>query len=288
MILNIILKNYFRCKIKNNLLEMKINTFLQMEEEFEDLKEKVKYDEGKFLENDRKDNEIIILRRENSILKKEIIKLEEKNKNYEDEFKREEDIINSLKHKIAELNKKFSDVSDTNTKKVNENDNNTSNHNISIKILNCKNLIDNYNMKTKKVFLDSFSKKYKQTYNSDFSEIDANNGRNIRLLFKNKISNFNSSVSNINKPQQNNNKNIFIRCLNINKNNIKKIKSKSVSMEGEKKNNSNNKNINFKKFTENKTNSFRIKKKPKNRYKLKSFWRSIINKNYSQDEIKIN
>ena len=36
-------------------------------------KEKAKYEEGCFLNNDRNDNEILILREENSNLKKEII-----------------------------------------------------------------------------------------------------------------------------------------------------------------------------------------------------------------------
>ena len=49
-----------------------------MEEDYEELRQKVRYDDGKFLDNDRKDNEIIILRRENSNLKKEIIKFNEK------------------------------------------------------------------------------------------------------------------------------------------------------------------------------------------------------------------
>ena len=51
-----------------------------MKEEFDSLKEKVKYKNGKFLEDDRKENEIIILRNENSNLKNEIKKMEIKNK----------------------------------------------------------------------------------------------------------------------------------------------------------------------------------------------------------------
>ena len=42
---------------------------------------KLKYEDGRFLNNDRKDNEIIIIRGENSILKNEINKLEEQIKN---------------------------------------------------------------------------------------------------------------------------------------------------------------------------------------------------------------
>ena len=75
------LKNLLHYQIKNNSLEVKIDAFMKIQEDYEELKDKVKYEGGKFLENDRKDNEIIILRRENSALKKEIQKLENKNKN---------------------------------------------------------------------------------------------------------------------------------------------------------------------------------------------------------------
>ena len=45
---------------------------MEMEDEFEELK--IKYNNGEFLENDRKENEIEILRRENSYLKHTISK----------------------------------------------------------------------------------------------------------------------------------------------------------------------------------------------------------------------
>ena len=64
------LKNYFQFKIQKDVLEMKLNAYMSLEDEYEELKEKVKYEGGKFLDNDRKDNEIIILRSENSALKK--------------------------------------------------------------------------------------------------------------------------------------------------------------------------------------------------------------------------
>ena len=73
----------FQHKIKRDTLEMKLNAYMEMETEFEELKEKVKYEGGKFLNNERKDNEIIILRQENSILKKEIEKYKENNKLFE-------------------------------------------------------------------------------------------------------------------------------------------------------------------------------------------------------------
>ena len=46
----------FQNKIKRDTLEMKLNAYMEMENEFEELKEKVKYEGGKFLNNERKDN----------------------------------------------------------------------------------------------------------------------------------------------------------------------------------------------------------------------------------------
>ena len=60
---------------------MKLRAYMEVAEEYKILKEKVQYDAGKFLNNDRKDNEINILRQEKSLLKKDITKLEKKLKN---------------------------------------------------------------------------------------------------------------------------------------------------------------------------------------------------------------
>ena len=70
------LQKYLKSEIQKKVLDMKLNAYMGLEEEYEELKEKVKYEGGKFLDNERKDNEIYILRAENSSLKKEIVKLE--------------------------------------------------------------------------------------------------------------------------------------------------------------------------------------------------------------------
>jgi hypothetical protein len=59
----------FKKDLQINILENKISEYMDMEEEFEEMKTKLKYEDGRFLLNDRKDNEISILRRENSNLK---------------------------------------------------------------------------------------------------------------------------------------------------------------------------------------------------------------------------
>ena len=81
----ILTKNVFQQKLQIDAMENKIEEYMEMEDEFEEMKTKLKYEDGRFLNNDRKDNEILIIRGENSILKNEINKLEEKVKSLEEE-----------------------------------------------------------------------------------------------------------------------------------------------------------------------------------------------------------
>ncbi len=104
------LKKYFQCKILKDAFEIQLNNFKRLEEEFNELKNKVKYEKGKFLENDRKDNEIVILKKENSALKKEIKQLENNNRIIENQnkdflikIKEYKNSIESLKAKISQL-----------------------------------------------------------------------------------------------------------------------------------------------------------------------------------------
>ena len=96
----ILTKNYFQQKLQIDAMENKIEEYMEMEDEFEEMKTKLKYEDGRFLNNDRKDNEILIIRGENSILKTEINKLEEKVKSLEE-------IINTKEKKIEEINKEL-------------------------------------------------------------------------------------------------------------------------------------------------------------------------------------
>ena len=89
-------KLFFQNKLQKDVMENKISEYMEMEEEFEEMKTKLKYEEGRFLKNDRKDNEIIIIRGENSILKNEINKLEERIKNLEIEIKEKDKKINEI------------------------------------------------------------------------------------------------------------------------------------------------------------------------------------------------
>ena len=104
------IKNEFMFKIQKDTLDNKIKNYSEMEEEFEALKEKVRYEGGKFLNNDRKDNEIKILRRENSNIKKEVKKMEIKIKNLEKKEIESQGLIDELKLKISKNDKIIEDM----------------------------------------------------------------------------------------------------------------------------------------------------------------------------------
>ena len=131
-----LLQKEFHNKIKRDALEMKLNSYIEMENEFEELKEKVKYEGGKFLNNERKDNEIIILRQENGILKNEIEKHELNNKKFETKIKSEEEVIRDLNKQINSLNQKISQLELLNSQKEKNNQSNTNNSSINININN--------------------------------------------------------------------------------------------------------------------------------------------------------
>jgi hypothetical protein len=84
-------------------MENKISEYMEMEEEFEEMKSKFKYEDGRFLNNDRKDNEILILRSENSNIKKNINELEIKIKNIEISNEEKTKKINMLNEEIERL-----------------------------------------------------------------------------------------------------------------------------------------------------------------------------------------
>ena len=94
----------FRYEITKKILDMKINAYILLQEEYEELKEKLKYEDGKFLDNERKENEIHILRAENSTLKKEISKLEKNIKNNYKNINEQQQTIKEMKNNIDKLN----------------------------------------------------------------------------------------------------------------------------------------------------------------------------------------
>ncbi len=133
-----LIKKQFQYKLHNETLEYKLEEYMEIEEEFEEMKSKFKYEDGKFLENDRKDNEIIIIRQENTNLKKIISSLERDNEEKKKIILEMEKQYNDIKEKLEETEKELNlfsniDINTINTKNNNKNpiSNNNSNNNLS-------------------------------------------------------------------------------------------------------------------------------------------------------------
>ena len=103
-----LIKKCFQNKLQNEALENKIGEYMDMEDEFEEMKVKLKYENGRFLDNDRKDNEINILRQENVNLKNFIFDIEKKEKE-------KDKIIEKKKNEILE---KENEIIENTLKKV--------------------------------------------------------------------------------------------------------------------------------------------------------------------------
>ena len=126
-----LIKKYFQKILQIDSLEYKIEEYMEMEEDFEEMKIKYKYENGRFLENDRKDNEIIILRQENTNLKNIISNLErdinEKNKIIKEIDEKYKILKKKLEDTEKELNL-FSNIDINAINNINNNSNNSSNN----------------------------------------------------------------------------------------------------------------------------------------------------------------
>lgn len=92
-------------KINLGVSKHRLDCYEPMEDEFEEMKEKLKYEDGQFLNNDRKDNEILILRAENSNLKEGTQRCQDKKKETKSRISKNKDRIAKLKAKIDKLSK---------------------------------------------------------------------------------------------------------------------------------------------------------------------------------------
>jgi predicted nuclease with TOPRIM domain len=188
-----LLKREFQFNILKNSLESKIRAYMNMEEDYQELKEKVHFSEGKFLENDRKDNEISILKKENSSVKKEIIKLEKKYNDLEERLSKDQDIIDELKLKNDKLNNLVSEL------KKEHFQNMRSNSSINLNIINNNNINPNKNKKNG-LFLkqkNTFFNTPKSNYNLESLQSNINQSYMKKKEFT--IDNTSSSKSNYNK-----------------------------------------------------------------------------------------
>ena len=196
-------KQFFEYKIQNDALEEKVRIYSLMQEEFEELKEKVKYEGGRFLNNEKKDNEILILRRENSILKKEISKFEKLQK-LNDTLKKDYIIkINYLQNEIEHLKKRFKEYQEytTNNNKSHKNtkneltenqQSNNTNINNNTKKLNklSKALINLNNINNKESTMSKwFSKLEIDSINNINNIISNRAGKNLNLNYKKNFKN---------------------------------------------------------------------------------------------------
>ncbi len=116
------IKLNFESEIERDSLKKKIIYYMKIEENFKEMSEKLKYKNGYFLDNDRKENEIEILRRENSNIKKAMVKIEEENKNLKLQILQNEKIINELKEENNKLSKRINMIG----KKQKDSNNNSS------------------------------------------------------------------------------------------------------------------------------------------------------------------
>jgi hypothetical protein len=222
------LKYYLRLiyeqKIQIDVLEEKIRIYRMMQEDYEELKEKVKYEGGRFLNNERKDNEIIIIRQENTILKKELAKNEKINK-LNDILKKDYlSKINNLQNENIRLKKKLNELQETNMVKINKNENNekNSNNNANNNKLNKTGINNNENTLSK-----WFSNHDIESVNS----IIPNNIRNKNNLLKNLKQLFPKNTLSNNKRPANYNiiKNLYMNSNNSGKNNINSSTISSMS-----------------------------------------------------------
>ena len=227
------IKNEFMLKIQRDSLDSKIRGFMEMEEEFEELKEKVRYEGGKFLNNDRKDNEIKILRRENSIIKKEVMKMEIKIKKFEKKEIDDKQIIDELKLKITNSDKKIEEMEKEieilkNKKDLNINNNINMNNNYYHLKIHDKNSLSKINGMKLKRDLTDYQFPISQ---ANFESVKSNNqSRTIKILDNNHNNSNKYIIHTFNKINNYSNKNNIVSNRNIKVKEEPKYKNNSSSV----------------------------------------------------------
>ena len=211
-------KIIFQNKLQKDVMENKISEYMEMEDEFEEMKTKLKYEEGRFLKNDRKDNEIIIIRGENSNLKQSIKQLEEKINLLEKDKQDKTKIINELQDNMKKFKLKLKDLQkqneilnahciNININNVNGNNNNkngniyNNNNNINPANLNSPSNKDENVNKNKMMYFQKINKKF---LNNKIYKAEALNNTRNESLERTRSELFNKYFVN-NKVNKNNN-----------------------------------------------------------------------------------
>ena len=164
-----LIQQNFLKKTKIDMLESEICAYMEMEEEFEEMKIKLKYDDGEFLKNEKKENEILILRAENSNLKISIKKSEKIKEDYEEK-------ILELENKIKKLEVLKNLNSDNKSSKSKEH--------LSGRTNNINQITYEINTKDNKTFKNYFSN---NPTNSNSTYITINNNNYVKNKPKTKI-----------------------------------------------------------------------------------------------------
>ena len=283
------LRLIFEYKVQTDALEDKIRIYRIMQDDFEELKEKVKYENGRFLNNERKDNEIIILRQENTILKKEVAKLEKQNKLNENMKKDFMAKIKKLENEIEQLRNKISEYQNISIKK-NKIQNEKNDTNINNKLIRNENTLSKWFSKhdienVNSIIPNSLSRKnnlnlLKSLKNLFPKNTISNNKRPsnyniLKNLYMN--SNNNSIRNNINSSTMStintnimftSNYNKIMHSINNNNNNVRHyLKKKNSGFKQQRKNNSISMKIDKE---EDKSNTIKYIKSNNDKYMYKS------------------
>ena len=212
----------FNMKIKITFLENNIDMLLRKEKEYRLVKEKtgILVENGVVIHNDRKENEIFILRTENSNLKNVIKKKEEDLKNLNDKYKKEKII---LIKKIEEIKQKFAQIKNKNKSK---NNNKSKGHSCSCLNLNNIDINDAYIINPNRNKKNNIYP-IKHKYNSNLS----NNDKYISLIHCQSMGHLNPNFLKQNKSHNKVNNNINISKPNnpnmiLSNINVSPIKSK--------------------------------------------------------------
>ena len=152
------------------------------------MKEKLKYEDGKFLNNDRKDNEIIILRKENINLKNYISENEKKLKTLELNLSEKEKNIISLENKIQKLNLKLEEKQKEIYSTINFEANNNTNISTNILSVNKQDSLNNENNKSYSPNLKLFQ--MQKIKSKLFKKSKKNNVEYLKKMIMNKINCF--------------------------------------------------------------------------------------------------
>ena len=254
--LRILYSDIFNLQIKNTFLENNLDVLLKKEKEYRLVKEKtgVLVENGKIVYNTRKENEIFILRTENSTLKNVITKNEIELKEIKEKLNNEKDIydkkisnlnfrINQLKSKLKQIKPKLKGQSYSCTN-INTNDSSKNNlrlnftvNNSSYKGNNIKALFSgiNYSNNNEITYIKSnnvIKRKYDSILNKKYMKSEKNSnpvGKSFGLshwkstgILKIK----NKAIKKIN--QEETTPNTFHKELNLSNLNVSPIHSKKI------------------------------------------------------------